>query len=270
MLIMTRRLFFHAAHRMSSPNNGGLRVTGHTYLLDVGVRGAIQPETGLLINIKELDAIVKQHIVAHLQDSCINDAVPFFQSRPVSSEYLALYIAETLLPLLETTSVRIHSVRIQPLPTLFSEWIWHLENPIMLVTRIYEFSASHRLYSEDLSEEENLELFGKCSNPNGHGHNYQLEVTIEGPINPHTGRILPIQVLDNLVEREVLARYDHRHLNLDVPDFFHAVPTAEMIVKTIWERLQPFIPTPARLYRLRLHETPRNLFEYFGEDETER
>ena len=86
-------------------------------------------------------------------------------------------------------------------------------------TRVYEFSASHRLQSDSLSEQENRDLFGKCNYPNGHGHNYVLEVTVAGPVDPITGRVINPDALDEIVNREVVERYDHRHLNLDIPEF---------------------------------------------------
>lgn len=266
MLIMTRRLYFAAAHR----DIQGSELTGHTYTLDVAVSGHINERTGLLVNIKELDRIVKEHVLNQIDGKCLNDRLSFFQAHPATPENIATYIAGTVHPLLPS-DVHLHSVRLQPTPVLYTEWLSSLkEVSHMLLTKIYEFSASHRLHSDSLSAEENRALFGKCNNPNGHGHNYELEVTICGPINPITGRVLPPERLDAVVEREVLSRYDHRYLNLDVPEFAHVVPSAEMIVQTIWERLRPCIPAPARLYRLRLYETPRNLFEYSEEDDKEQ
>ncbi|HLI48416.1 MAG TPA: 6-carboxytetrahydropterin synthase [Chthonomonas sp.] len=265
MLVMTRRLYFTAAHR-ELPDS---ELTGNTYILDVAVSGLINERTGLLVNIKELDRIVKERVLNQIDGKYLNGRIPFFQTQPATPENIATYIAETILPFLPS-EVQLHSIRLQPTPVIYTEWFSQLtEAAHMLLTKIYEFSASHRLHSDYLSEEENRDLFGKCNNPNGHGHNYELEVTICGPINPTTGRVLPPECLDAIVEREVLSRYDHRYLNLDVPEFAHVVPSAEMIVKTIWERLRPCIPTPARLYRLRLYETPRNLFEYSEEDDKE-
>jgi 6-pyruvoyltetrahydropterin/6-carboxytetrahydropterin synthase len=136
----------------------------------------------------------------------------------------------------------------------------------MQVTQIYEFSASHRLHSDQLSEIENEELFGKCNRLNGHGHNYVFEVTVAGTPDVRTGRVIDSETLDAIVNAEIVERYDHRHLNLDIPEFQTQIPSAEMITKVIYERLADKIPAPARLSRVVLRETARNIFEYSGED----
>ena len=137
----------------------------------------------------------------------------------------------------------------------------------MLLTRAYEFAASHRLHSPHLTDAENRELFGKCNYEHGHGHNYELEVTVAGPVDPCTGRILDGEMLDAIVNREVVDRYDHRHFNFDIPEFEEKIPSAEVITLIIWERLRDHIPPPVRLQRVLLRETGRNFFEYQGEDE---
>ena len=135
----------------------------------------------------------------------------------------------------------------------------------MYVTRCYEFAASHRLHSPHLSAEENRELFGKCNYEHGHGHNYEVEVTLAGPIDPRSGRVIDPDVLDEIVHREVVDRYDHRHFNHDIPEFAGLIPSAEIITRMIWNRLEQYIPQPARLYRVLVRETARNIFEYYGE-----
>ena len=136
----------------------------------------------------------------------------------------------------------------------------------MLLTRVYEFAASHRLHSPRLSEEENRELFGKCNYVNGHGHNYVLEVSVAGPIDPRSGRVMSPEAMDAIIEKEVVDRYDHRHFNYDLPEFKDLIPSSEVITKVIWERLRDRFPAPVRLHRIRLHETARNIFEYRGEE----
>jgi 6-pyruvoyltetrahydropterin/6-carboxytetrahydropterin synthase len=137
---------------------------------------------------------------------------------------------------------------------------------ISVMTRIYEFSASHRLHSKYLSDDENRALFGKCNFPNGHGHNYIVEVSVAGTPDRATGRILSTDKLDEIVNCEVVDRYDHRHLNLDIPEFFDVIPSSEILTLTIWNRLVDLIPSPARLYRVLVRETARNYFEYYGKD----
>ncbi len=131
------------------------------------------------------------------------------------------------------------------------------------LSRRYRFAATHRLYADELSELKNQEIFGKCANPNGHGHNYQVYVTVAGQIDPVTGMSVDLGKLDAVVQRKVISIYDHRHLNLDVEDYLDEVPTAENIVRRIWERLDGKIPG-AKLHKVRLVETRDNAFEYTG------
>jgi len=131
------------------------------------------------------------------------------------------------------------------------------------LTRRYSFSASHRLHSPQLSDEENQRVYGKCNNPYGHGHNYVVEVTLTGPAEPSTGMIADLGELDRFVTREVLEPFDHTYLNKDVPAFRERVPTTENLCIEIFDRLKAF--PGARLARIRLEETGRNSFEYAGE-----
>lgn len=134
------------------------------------------------------------------------------------------------------------------------------------ITRLYRFSASHRLHAPDLSEAENNRLYGKCNNPFGHGHDYVLELSVRGPVEPLTGRILPIATLDRLVEEQILRPFANRNLNLDVPEFETLVPTTENVALTIAALIEQrwaayFNGAVARLARVHLQETDRNGFE---------
>jgi 6-pyruvoyltetrahydropterin/6-carboxytetrahydropterin synthase len=133
------------------------------------------------------------------------------------------------------------------------------------LTRRYSFSASHRLHSPHLSEEENQRIYGKCNNPYGHGHNYVVEVTLTGAADPSTGMIAHLGDLDQFVKQEVIEPFDHTYLNKDVPAFRERVPTTENLCIEIFDRLKAF--SRARLVRIRLEETGRNSFEYAGEIE---
>ncbi len=141
----------------------------------------------------------------------------------------------------------------------------------LYLTHRYHFSAGHRLHNEALSAEENRRLYGKCNNPNGHGHNYQLEVTLAGPIDPATGMVCDLALLDRVVDEAVLTPFDHRNLNLDGEAFRRRVPTTEHLCIEIFNRLagKLEVETPAgvRLARVRLEETNLNFFEYRGEEE---
>jgi 6-pyruvoyltetrahydropterin/6-carboxytetrahydropterin synthase len=133
------------------------------------------------------------------------------------------------------------------------------------LTRRYRFSASHRLHSADMSPDENLATYGKCNNPHGHGHNYALEVTVSGPVDPATGMVCNLVDLDGFVEREVLARYHLQNLNT-LQEFAKEVPTTENLSVEIYEILQRGFQK-AHLEGVRLEETMMNSFEYTGPNE---
>jgi 6-pyruvoyltetrahydropterin/6-carboxytetrahydropterin synthase len=136
----------------------------------------------------------------------------------------------------------------------------------VLITKRVEFSASHVCRNPQLSDEENHRLFGAAANPHGHGHNYVLDVTLEGTPDPVTGMVLDLKELKELLEREVLDPMDHRFLNREVPPFDHVIPTAENVAAEIWRRLAQAIPSEsARLHSVRLYETSDLYVEYFGE-----
>ena len=133
---------------------------------------------------------------------------------------------------------------------------------MIALTRRYEFSAAHVLAHPDLSAEENDRIYGKCANPEGHGHNYGLEVSVTGPIDPQSGRILDREVLDGLVRSRILDRFTQGRLN-DDPAFGSNVPTAENIAIVVHDELAPPLAAlGARLVRIRLRETGRNHFAY--------
>ena len=132
------------------------------------------------------------------------------------------------------------------------------------LSRRYRFAASHKLYTPELTLEENRRVFGKCANVNGHGHNYQVWVTVAGPVDHETGMCVDMVALDGLVFDRVLSRYDHRYLNLDVEDYVDLVPTGENIARRIWETLDGRIPGGAALKRIRVIETRDNTFDYVG------
>jgi len=130
------------------------------------------------------------------------------------------------------------------------------------LSRRYLFSASHRLLSEAMSNEENQTTYGKCNNPYGHGHNYTVEVTVSGPVDPQTGMVCNLTDLDGFIGREVLVRFDHENLNM-LPQFAHEVPTTENLCIQIYEIVQRGFHL-AHLERVRIEETMMNSFEYSG------
>ncbi|MCS6913853.1 MAG: 6-carboxytetrahydropterin synthase [Myxococcales bacterium] len=124
----------------------------------------------------------------------------------------------------------------------------------VVLTRVFRFSASHRYHDPALSEEENRRLFGACANPYGHGHNYRLEISVCGPVEPRTGMLCDLPSLEELVRREVLDRYDHRHLSHEVDDFRGSQPTTEQIALAVWQRLDGRLGQ-VRLHRVRVWES---------------
>jgi 6-pyruvoyltetrahydropterin/6-carboxytetrahydropterin synthase len=135
---------------------------------------------------------------------------------------------------------------------------------MILLTRKAEFSASHYYWIPAWSDEENARVFGKCSNRNGHGHNYTLEVTVAGEIDAATGFVVDLKELKDVLEREVVSVYDHRHLNLEVPEFAEAMPTTENIAIAVWKRIDGKV-RGAKLHRVRVYEMADLFADYYGE-----
>jgi 6-pyruvoyltetrahydropterin/6-carboxytetrahydropterin synthase len=137
----------------------------------------------------------------------------------------------------------------------------------MLITRRVEFSASHVCHSPGLSDQENRALYGESANPHGHGHNYAVEVSLEGRPDAVTGMVFDLKRLKEVLNREVVGPMDHRFLNYEVPPFDRVVPTTENLAIEIWKRLAPHLNSPAaRLHSVRVYETEDLYVEYFGED----
>ena len=132
------------------------------------------------------------------------------------------------------------------------------------VTRRLRFNAAHRVHNPELPDSENARLFGKCNNPNWHGHNYTLDVSVEGAIDATTGYVCDLSHLKTIVEREVIDHVDHKNFNLDVPFMKGVIPTSENIVVAFWKILSPRV-VPGRLTKLVLWETENNYVEYTGQ-----
>lgn len=135
---------------------------------------------------------------------------------------------------------------------------------MVYLTRRASFSAAHRLWSEQLTEEENYAVYEKCANPNGHGHNYTLEVTVCGRPDERTGMVLNLTELKEAMENAVIRWVDHKHLNHDVPWLEGAIPTTELLVMAFWQRLEHALP-PGLLYEVKLYETENNIATYRGQ-----
>ncbi len=275
---MVRRLTFSAGHRywqsglskednvklfgqIASPYNHG-----HNYVLDVEVEGQVDESNGMVVNIKVIDDIVRRSVIERYHNKSINDEVPEFADRAPSLENLLDSLWQEIDPLLPA-EVSLTQLRLEEMPTLFGEKT--MTDTLVKLTRVYEFAASHRLHADGLSAEENIRLFGKCNHIHGHGHNYTLEVTVSGSPDPVSGMMCPLDKLDEIVEQTILKRYDHRNLNLDLPEYEGRNTTSEVVALQIFDDLKKTIDHEqesgnfgsGRLYRVRVHETARNIFE---------
>jgi len=264
---LTRKVAFSSGHRYwddtrdaegnkllfgkwASPYNHG-----HNYVLWVSAEGDVDASTGMVVNIKRIDDVLQERVVGRFDQRSINDEVEAFRGLVPSVEHLLGFLKAELQEL--PGHVRLTALKLEETPLLYGEWT--RRNDMTTITRTYEFAASHRLHVPGLSENENRELFCKCNNPNGHGHNYVLEVTVTGVPDPVTGFIVDLERLDGVVEEEVVGRYDHRNLGLDVPELAGLNTTSEVVAEAIFERLKDKVP--GTLVRIRLFETARNVFE---------
>ncbi|XP_063700629.1 6-pyruvoyl tetrahydrobiopterin synthase [Culicoides brevitarsis] len=142
--------------------------------------------------------------------------------------------------------------------------------PIVYLTRKETFSACHRLHSPHLSDAENLEIFGKCNNPNGHGHNYTVEVTVRGPLDVKTGMVMNITDIKKAMDTAIMKPLDHKNLDLDVPYFRHNVSTTENLAIYIWDSLRTLLPRPELLFEVKIYETDKNIVRFRGHDAAPR
>jgi len=264
---MTRKIGFSSGHRYwfanrsaednreifgpwASPYNHG-----HNYVLDVTVEGEVNEESGMIVNIKDIDAVVKKQVVPQFANRSINDEIPHFATVAPCLENLLTYLWSEIERSSMPTEVNLTHIRLEEMPSLFGEF----DGMKITITRTYEFAASHRLHVPAYSDARNVELFGKCNNEAGHGHNYLLEVTVSGTPDDVTGMICDIDEVDKVVNHEVVDRYDHKNFNEDIEEFRGLPTTSEFVVRMIYNRLQNKLP--ATLERVRLHETARNIFE---------
>jgi 6-pyruvoyltetrahydropterin/6-carboxytetrahydropterin synthase len=230
---------------------------GHDYAVEATVEGELDVALGMVVNITEVKAALLQALEP-LDGQFLDENHPLFKDRIPTTENLARVIWIRLLEHLP--NCRPVKIRVYEMPTLWSEY--RGEEDAMYLTRVYEFSAAHRLHSPALSEEDNASVFGKCNNPHGHGHNYGVEVTVSGTVDPDTGMIVDLGCLDEIVNRRVVDRMDHRHLNFDLPEFEQLNPTSENLAVVVWNLLRPELGEA--LVKVGIRETERNYFEYAG------
>jgi 6-pyruvoyltetrahydropterin/6-carboxytetrahydropterin synthase len=268
MLYLSRKMYFSAAHfyridDWSEKQNQevfGLCANphghGHDYTLEVMVKGCLDAKSGIVVNITDIDKVVKSFVHQELDGKFLNIENHYFKENIPTTENITAYLWDSLDGKID--GCELHKIKLRENDFLYSE----KENTAMVrLTRKYHFSTAHRLHSSQLSEKENMTLFGKCNNQYGHGHNYYLEVTVRGIPDPVTGMIANLSELDQIVDGEIMKKFDHKHLNLDTEEFKDLNPTSENVAVVIWDLLSPRI---ANLFKIGLYETEKNYFEYFG------
>jgi len=271
---LTKRLEFSASHRYHNPAWSQERNRtvfgrcnnpyghGHNYLLDVTVQGVVETKTGMVVNLYDLKRVLLA-VIEEFDHKDLNTDTPVFRGRIPTTENLAVVLWDRIAD--KAQDFRLAKIRLFEEEDLFVDYEGrqHGSAPEAALTRRYHFAAAHRLHSSALSEEENRKVYGKCNNPNGHGHNYTVEVTVRGMVDPETGMVSDLDRLDQIVRDRVIQRFDHQHLNYDQA-FAKTVTTGENLVVLLWELLEKEIPA-GKLDKIGLVETRDNYFEYRGE-----
>jgi 6-pyruvoyltetrahydropterin/6-carboxytetrahydropterin synthase len=267
---LQRKRVFSGAHRYWNPARDAAwnatqfgpftEIHGHNYTAVVTLRGEVDPSSGIVVNLGDIKAWLAE-AVSPFENRFADASTPVMDGLQPSTENLARIVWRRVQSQIAGQPGRLEAVEVAETDNLRSEY--RGEGNVVYVTKTYDFSAAHRLHSERLSDEDNQRIFGKCNRPGGHGHNYVVEVTVKGPVDPETGFAYPLEHLDRVVDERVIQPMDHRNLNTDLPQFAHRNPTTENLAVVIWEELKSEVG-PA-LYRVRVEETPRNAFEYFGE-----
>ncbi|GGA29730.1 6-carboxytetrahydropterin synthase [Paenibacillus physcomitrellae] len=268
MLYLSRQLDFSASHVYRVAEWGeeenllvfgkcsNIHGHGHDYKLEVVVKGLLDETAGIVVNTTEIKQIAGSFLHKELDGKFLNREHVYFQEHMPTTENLVQYIWESLDH--RFPGCELHQIRLHENHYLSAE---KERDSLLKLTRKYHFCASHRLHSPNLTLEQNQQLFGKCNNPNGHGHNYYLDVTVEGEPDPVTGMVLNLAELDQIVESIVLEKLDHKNLNLDTEEFKDVNPTSEVVAMVIYGMLKPHLP---QLCRIGLWETDKNYFEYWG------
>jgi 6-pyruvoyltetrahydropterin/6-carboxytetrahydropterin synthase len=231
---------------------------GHDYIITVYYAGTPRVEDGMIVNLNDIKPILKR-VLQPFDHAFLND-LPAFAHAPPTLENLVQFLWREIPARLE--DARLVRLCLQESPRVWIELNQNSADNSMKLTRKYEFAAAHRLHAPMLSAEENTARYGKCNNPRGHGHNYGLEVTVEGTPDAASGVLIAPHEMDALVEAEIFGRFDHKHLNEDCPEFENLIPTSENLARVIFDLLAPKIETASRkLAKIGLHETQKNYFE---------
>lgn len=269
-VLLTKRIEFAAAHRYHNDRWDAARNRavfgpcnnepghGHNYLLEVTVGGDVDEQTGMVVNLYDLKQVLKS-VLEEFDHKHLNLDTPYFKDRIPTTENIAAVLWHVLAGRSEIG--RLEVVRLWEDEDLCAEVTAETGTEAARVTRRYAFASAHRLHAAHLPAEENDRLYGACHRPSG--HNYDLLVTVSGPIGRENGMVVDLQALDRMVTREVVDRFDHRDVTAD-PAFAGGVATGESFVRLIWRLLAKAIPG-GRLQRVRLVESRDLSFEYAGE-----
>lgn len=236
---------------------------GHNYVLNVALEGVVDAY-GMVVNLSDVKAILQREIIEPLDFSYLNEAWEEFRWTLPTTENIARVIWHRLEPHLPV-GVRLVNVQLFETPDLWADYKGNGMQAYLSVS--VHFSAAHRLALPQLSDEENDRIYGKCARPHGHGHNYQVEVTVAGQIDPRTGMTVDLAALQAAINRHIVEPFDHTFLNMDIPYFATVVPTAENIVVYIAQLLQaPIAELGAALHKVKLTESPNNSAEVLAAD----
>ncbi|KGF73534.1 6-pyruvoyl tetrahydropterin synthase [Neosynechococcus sphagnicola sy1] len=269
--IIHRRAQFSASHRYWLPEWSDAENArqfgachrapghGHNYVLYVALAGDLD-EYGMVLNLSDVKRVIKREVTSQLDFSYLNDVWPEFHQTLPTTENLARVIWHRLAPYLPLAQIQLFEH-----PELWADYQGNGMEAYLSVST--HFSAAHRLARPDLSYEDNCKIYGKCARPNGHGHNYHLEVTVKGEMDPRTGMVVELGALHQVITDQVLEPLDHTFLNLDIPYFAAIVPTAEHIAVYIRDILQqPIQALGAKLHKIKLVESPNNSCEVYCTD----
>ena len=273
--VINRRAQFSASHRYWLPelsaaeNSDRFGPTarapghGHNYVLYVSMIGELD-SYGMVLNLSNVKHVIKREVTNHLDFSYLNQAWPEFEQTLPTTENIARVIWQRLAPHLPLTRIQLFEH-----PELWADYLGNGMEAYLTIST--HFSAAHRLAHPKLSYEENIEIYGKCARPNGHGHNYHLEVTVKGEMDERTGMIVDLGALQKAIDEYVVDPLDHTFLNKDIAYFAEVVPTAENIAIYIRELLRsPIRELGAQLHKIKLIESPNNSCEvYCTESESE-
>jgi len=268
-LMLTREVRFglHDPAEVRAEGGGGKGANGFAgnpmlaglvpfVLLGVTVSGEVDQGTGMLVNIKTIDAQVRETAVERVRAEAARG--------PLGLGRLVVALLELMTQQLAGKVAGVEKLTLAVSPYLRVE-ARREELPMVRLSQRFEFSAAHRLHSATLSEAENWEVFGRCNNPNGHGHNYELEVTVAGVPDEKSGAVMAVAELQRIVNARVVDAFDHKHLNLDCAEFREpggVNPTVENIARVLYGRLKGQFPAGVSLAGVKLWETPKTMCEY--------